>query len=174
MKIITKSTKTLYLHGLNGSLSEEKKTILKYYTEVIAPNLNYYTNNQSVKTLFYKYKDKRIDYIIGSSMGGYAGYFLSLLMNIPCLLFNPALPYKSVVQFIPKLDTQRKQLAKIILGKKDDVIKYEDILNFLMFTQNTNDNIKIQVIEDMGHRTPINNFKQEVNLFFSEFFPSFC
>jgi len=37
-------SKTLYIHGLDGFLSDEKRTILSKYTQVIAPILDIRSN----------------------------------------------------------------------------------------------------------------------------------
>lgn len=158
--------KILYLHGLDGSLSEEKRVALEMFGEVTAPQLCYRKNNRIVEYLFESFQS--VDVIIGSSMGGYAGYFLSLLMNLPALFFNPALPYKHTVQFVPKVTTERTKFTKIVIGKKDDTIIASDNLNFLMNTLNVNDNVKISILNELEHRIPVDIFYKELNLFFTE------
>lgn len=60
----------LYLHGLESKLSDEKKAILKTYGTVIAPDLNYNSNPNTIQNLYDEYKNQEINVIIGSSMGG--------------------------------------------------------------------------------------------------------
>ncbi|MBN2663010.1 MAG: hypothetical protein JXR68_05120 [Bacteroidales bacterium] len=158
----------LYLHGLDGALSDEKRKILEKFGNVIAPQLCYRNDNRIVDFLKNEYKKSAVDVIIGSSMGGYSGYFLSLIMDLPGLFFNPALPYKNTVQFISKINTERKKFAKIIIGKKDDTIKASDNISFLLNTISDNDNIKISIINQLEHRIPVYVFDIELNLFFSE------
>ena len=71
----------LYIHGLNGSLSPEKQVFLERYGNVEAPSLDYENNPDSIIWLYNHYKDAKIDVIIGSSMGGFAGYHLSKLFK---------------------------------------------------------------------------------------------
>lgn len=158
----------LYLHGLDGELSVEKEEILEKYAKVIAPNLCYRSNNKIVEFLFEKYSDKNIDIIIGSSMGGYAGYFLSSMLKKPGLFFNPALPYRNVVQFLPRFDMSYSSFKKIIIGKQDDTIDATCNLNFLMNTLPVDANTKIAIINKLEHRIPIQIFKEEIDLFFKE------
>lgn len=158
----------LYLHGLDGALSDEKRKILEKFGNVIAPQLCYRNDNRIVDFLNNKYKKSAIDVIIGSSMGGYSGYFLSLIMDLPGLFFNPSLPYKSIVQFLPKINNERIKFVKIIIGKKDDTIKAVDNISFLLNTINYSDNIKISIINQLEHRVTVDIFNNELNIFFSE------
>ncbi len=160
--------KILYLHGLDGSLKPEKRKVLENFGQVIAPNLDYRANNKIVTYLYNKFSSKKIDFIIGSSMGGYAGFFVSIMLNKPALVFNPALPYRNVLQFIPKINLLRKKYIKIIIGKQDKTIFAADNVNFLMNTISEQENIKFSVISNLAHRIPIAFFKQEVELFFQE------
>lgn len=157
----------LYLHGLDGSLSNEKRKILEKFGSVIGPQLCYRNENRIVDFLYKEYKDSNIDVIIGSSMGGYSGYFLSLKMNLPGLFFNPALPYRNVVQFVPKIQILRKKYVKIVIGRKDDIILANDNLNFLMNTLNDDDNVKISIINKLEHRIPADIFEKEIEIFFT-------
>ncbi len=160
--------KLLYLHGLESSLTEEKRKVLSKYFEVIAPSIDYKVENRIVESLLEEFSSEGIDVLIGSSMGGYAAYFLSLIMHIPVLAFNPALPYKNVVQFIPEINKKRVNYAKIIIGLKDNVIKADDNIDFLRNTVNPDDNIKITLINKLEHPIPIDIFEQEVEIFYNE------
>jgi hypothetical protein len=129
----------LYLHGLESKLSEEKRAILENYGTVIAPDLDYKSNPNVIQNLYDEYKVQDINAIIGSSMGGFAGFHLANSLGICALLYNPALPYRnSVAQHIPS-DLPKKQspLMRIVLGGQDDVINAKDNLNFL--SQNFSD-----------------------------------
>lgn len=94
----------LYLHGLESKLSAAKKAILEQYATVIAPDLNYKNNLDTIQQTYVNYKSEVIDYVMGSSMGGFAAYHLGLAFNKPVLLFNPALVKRSVPQNITKFE----------------------------------------------------------------------
>lgn len=163
------NTKILYLHGLEGHLSDEKRKILEKYANVTSPKLDYRANNEMIQFLVNEYSNKNIDIIIGSSMGGFAGYYVSLIMNKPSLLFNPALPYRtSVKQIIPKTKIIRKKFSHIVIGRQDPIIKAVDNLDFLIKNTSPDDNIRINIINSLEHRIPIEIFKQEVKLFFDK------
>ena len=51
----------LYIHGLNGSLSPEKRTILEQYGTVISPSIDYHNIPNAIEWLYDTYKNKTID-----------------------------------------------------------------------------------------------------------------
>lgn len=165
---INKSINILFLHGLESNLSEDKKHILNNFGNVIAPMINYHQNPDTIATLYRDYANQDIDYIIGSSMGGFAGFYLSAMIGSPALLFNPALPYRSkIVQNIPVI-TERTHLMQFVIGQQDDVILAKDNLECIMKLLPSNNDIRIHIIKNLGHRISLEVFESEVNLFFSK------
>lgn len=158
----------LFLHGLESKLSNPKREILEKFGTVTAPDIDYKLNSNTIELLYATYHDQNFDVIIGSSMGGFAGYYLSSMMNIPCLLYNPALPYRNnVVQIIPSnIEFQHILPVRIVLGSQDDVIKATDNLAFL--SQNISDSSDYSIIirKDLAHQIPISVFEQETIAFF--------
>lgn len=153
----------LYIHGLNGSLSPEKQSILQQYGNVLAPAIDYENNPDSIMWLHNHYKDAKIDLIIGSSMGGFAGYYLCKLFKVPALLFNPALAYRSVYQNEPSTPSTNEKTIHIILGAKDEVVDPKSTMNFLgnLLTQPQDYNIHVR--HDLEHRIPIDVFEAAVS-----------
>lgn len=66
----------LYLHGLESKLNASKRAILESYGAVIAPDLDYKNNLDTIQQTYVNYKSEAIDYVMGSSMGGFAEYHL--------------------------------------------------------------------------------------------------
>jgi hypothetical protein len=155
--------KILYIHGLNGSLSIEKRDILQHFGKVQAPSIDYEKNPDSIISLQNQFKDAKIDLIIGSSMGGFAGYYLSKLYQVPCLLFNPALPYRSVYQNIPSTPQSNNGTINIVLGSKDDIIDPKSTLHFLGDLLMQPQNYNIHIRHDLEHRIPVHVFEEEVS-----------
>ncbi|MBW4362346.1 YqiA/YcfP family alpha/beta fold hydrolase [Flavobacterium taihuense] len=159
---------TLYLHGLESKLSDEKRTILEIYAPVIAPDLDYKSNPNMIEFLYDTYKNQKIDVIIGSSFGGFVGYHLANLLGVPCMLYNPALPYRSgIEQIIPShLAMNHPSIMRFVFGGNDSVIKAVDNLAFLF--QNINDKSDYSIIlqHDLGHQIPITVFEEQSKLFF--------
>ena len=158
----------LFLHGLESKLSDEKRAILENYGTVIAPDLDYKSNPNVVQNLYDEYKDQDINAIIGSSMGGFAGFYLANSLGICALIYNPALPYRnSVVQNIPlPLSKKHSPLLRIVLGGQDDMINAADNLNFL--SQNFSDlkDCSIEIINELAHQIPIHIFEEQTEAFF--------
>lgn len=159
--------KILYLHGLDSFLNDEKRIILEKHGKVLAPNINYRENSNIYSLFLEKIQKENIDVIIGSSMGGLVGYYLSHNANKASLLFNPALPYQSVLQIVDKKNTNPSSALKyIVLGKKDTIVKYSDNLDFLNKNIHQDDNVEIKIINKLEHRIPSDIFENEVFNFF--------
>ena len=153
----------LFLHGLESNLSDNKEDILNKFGNVMAPHIDYYANPDVIATLFQEYANQNIDCIIGSSMGGFAGFYLSAMLDKPALLFNPALPYRSqIVQHIPVI-SERTHLMQFVIGQEDDVILAKDNLECIMKLLPGNNDIRIHIIRNLGHRISLEVFQSEVN-----------
>jgi predicted esterase YcpF (UPF0227 family) len=161
--------KILFLHGLESLLTDNKReTLLKFAEEVISPTLDYKNNRDIYQLLIDNYQNGNIDVIIGSSMGGLVGYYLSRKLGIPAMLFNPALPYKSVPQNIEK-DLDSTSLTYIVLGKKDKVIEFNENLALILNNAKDSDSLYIKIINQLEHRIPYEIFTQEAFNFFVQY-----
>lgn len=157
--------KILYLHGLDSQLSDEKHEALKAYGKILFPDIDFRATDQVIENLYSQYKNDGIDVIIGSSFGGFAAYYLSLLFDVDCLIFNPALPYRSYPQQIPAVNKREKNLLTVI-GVQDPLIKAADNISFLLEHQPENKHSRIHVLQDLAHQIPLPIFRSEVNYFF--------
>ncbi|WP_139856327.1 YqiA/YcfP family alpha/beta fold hydrolase [Aequorivita sinensis] len=155
----------LYLHGLDSSLNAEKRAILEKYGTVYSPQIDYRNDESSIESLINLYKDKDIDSVIGSSMGGFAAYYVADKFQRPALLFNPALAYRSVHQEVPDIKNPLSNLKHLVLGAKDEVIDPKSTLEFLSNSIGI-DNYNIKIRQDLQHRIPEEIFEVEVKAFF--------
>lgn len=168
--------KTLYLHGLDSFLSDEKRIVLEKYTNnLIAPTINYRKDPHTIQTLLEKYKDEQIELVIGSSMGGLSVYYLSWFWQVPCLAFNPALPYRSTIQELPPLPTvvkgkknPRTAFLRVVLGRHDDTINPFDTLPILMSDMGAKEPLSIHLRNDLAHQIPVPIFEEEISYFFTK------
>ena len=158
----------LFLHGLESKLSDEKRAILETYGTVIAPDLEYKSNPNVIQNLYDEFKNHDINTIIGSSMGGFAGFHFANSLGICTLLYNPALPYRnSIEQIIPNnLKVRESPLMRIILGGQDEIIKAKDNLAFLSQNSKPNTDYTIVIKNDLAHQIPVDVFKEETKAFF--------
>lgn len=158
----------IYFHGLDSSLSYEKRIILNGYGKVTAHTYDYRQANiiNSLNDLFDEI-DTESTVLIGSSFGGYLANLYSSYYDIPCLLFNPALAYRSIDLAIQKPGrTFIKSLSYIVLGKNDEVINADANLHFI--AANFHGPKKITIEENMGHRIPADIFAEHIERFFKE------
>lgn len=158
----------LYIHGLNGSLIPEKREILERYANVEAPSIDYENNPDSIIWLYNQYKDVKIDVVMGSSMGGFAGYYLSKLLQLPALVFNPALAERSVVQNVPDTPETNNGRIHIVICSKDPVVNPKATLHFLGELLLQEQSYKISIRHDLEHRIPLDVFEVEVVKFMSD------
>lgn len=158
----------LFLHGLESKLSSEKRIILEKYGHVMSPDLDYKSNPNIIEYLYSTYRNQKIEIIIGSSMGGFAGYHLANLFGVPSMLYNPALPYRNgTEQIIPShLAMNHPDTMRIVLGSQDTIIKATDNLFFL--SQNASDKTDYTLIlkRDLAHQIPISVFEKQTKAFF--------
>ena len=145
--------KTLYLHGLHAVPSVEKIKLLEetFGLDVIAPELDYEKYLGSLElfdSLVNTIQKESIRIIIGSSFGGYLGFYLSEFCKVPGYLFNPALTEKSIV--IPVRQDKSDIKKYIILGKNDETIDPEATKKFI---QDGKYNSTFIVEENFAHKT---------------------
>ena len=156
----------LYLHGLESKLSQPKREILETYSQIFAPDLDYQNNPTSIERILLEYSGANINAVIGSSMGGFAGYYVSSALKCPALLFNPALKHRSVEQHIPPLKENVQRYKRIVLGLQDDVVDPSQTLNFIAGNLYKEAGMSIILRPEMEHRVELNIFKEELELFF--------
>lgn len=140
----------LYLHGLDSGPNEKKYYLMRDAGHSVEmPRLNYRAFENSIylfEDLVAEVEMKGINFIVGSSFGGYMGFHLSEYCNLPALLFNPALGYQSSA--VPVKEEFSDSKKTIILGKLDDVVDPQDTRDF--FASGKYTNTKIVELE-IGH-----------------------
>ena len=156
---------TLYIHGLDSSPKLEKTAIINTYSSVEALHLDYRKQPDSFDILSKLIIDKKISHIIGSSLGGYLGFWLAERFGLPCLLFNPAIGLRSIEL---NIDVKNRTCPNrlIVIGEKDDVVTPKTTLSFLK--EHKSDNCKQRIItcNDLAHQIDLDTFKEFVDYFF--------
>ena len=158
----------LYLHGLESKLSDVKRSVLEKFGTVSAPDMDYKSNSEMYDYILKTYKDESIDCIIGSSMGGFMGYHVAMTLGCPALLFNPALPIRSLNQIVPEnIQPQANQRFSIVLGSQDETVPA--ISNLKYFSENLLPTVKFQIKirPDLAHQIPLEIFDEECSSFLS-------
>lgn len=150
----------LYLHGLDSSPTPEKTSMIaRLGFRVIAPQMHY----REEKNLYGRV-GRLIDYfqpdwIVGSSIGGYMGFWLSRQFDIPAILINPALSFKEEDPGLIQSFTLNDTAAHIVIGMKDDVVLPEKTLGWLEGNRAHFTKVDLYPQEDMGHRIQVDELK---------------
>lgn len=134
---------------------------------VKAPEFNYFKTTHVIAQLIKQFEEGDIDCVMGSSMGGFVGYYVAQALGVPALLFNPALPYRSVEQGVPTIETVHTAPVHFVLGVEDEVVKAKDTLHFIAEKMPTPSLYHIHLRPGLGHRIPMPVFQEEVWRFFN-------
>ena len=159
--------KTLYIHGLNSSPNRDKLKLIKQFSDVEALHINYIETPHTFDLLSDCITKLKINHIIGSSFGGFLGFWLAEKYGLPCLLFNPALAVKSLEMKLEKY-TNRCPKRIVVLGSKDDTV---DPILTNKFLQRHPSSLCVQrIIEcnNLEHRIPVEVFKEFTYYFYNE------
>lgn len=150
----------LYIHGWKSSPNAERLRFLESKGhQTFALHLDYETETNTFEILKQYAIDNEIDFIVGSSAGGYIGYWLGQFLNIPQLLFNPAVAKRSIEEDVPyKIEENFDLKSWVILGMRDDTVPHEGSLSFF----NGKPNRRIIICEWLVHRIDFQTFRESV------------
>ena len=146
-----------FFHGLESpSVSDKSEYLQNNFVDAYTPAMDY-TKAGLFEEMLAEVKKRKIDLLVGSSMGGWFAYCISTLTGIPTLLFNPALHSRSIEPKVKRGSLKAKHT--LVLGKSDDVIDPYQTLSWIK----TNGVGNFQTnFENNNHRTPIELFKKWV------------
>ncbi|MDW7694609.1 YqiA/YcfP family alpha/beta fold hydrolase [Flammeovirgaceae bacterium SG7u.111] len=151
----------LYIHGLdNIPTSSELEILRDKGHDVFSLEFDYRKQVDTFDVLVEYAQTNEIDYIIGASVGGYYGYWLGHLLGKNQLLFNPAMPFRSVRVQSHNIEERRDVGSYVVLGAHDDVIPTN--LNLSYFS--TKDNVRLITCEWMGHQVDLKTFQEMIQL----------
>ena len=156
-----KSIETIYyFHGYNGYLTEEKREVLQQFGNVVAPTFDY-SAAKTLPQIIHSFEniDLETAVFMGASYGGYIINVLNEKYDIPGMLFNPALPYRFLIEpnREPFFATNLKSLSCFVLGKRDKLVSYQDNLNYI--SKYVKGPKEVIINEDLGHSIPIKEFE---------------
>lgn len=149
----------LYIHGLHSNVNEEKVAIMRnYFPKVTARHFIYHDTPDCFDILQQMCSEGAVDFIIGSSFGGYLGFYLSRELGLPALLFNPAVAFRSQDAFFIREECEKPSpFACFIIGQQDDVIPPESTDKFLRENP-VEDRIEVIRCSWLGHRIDLRTF----------------
>lgn len=149
----------IYIHGLDSQPNLEKIDLIERRGhQTYALHLDYRTDRGCYWKLKEKILTAKIDFIIGSSLGGYFGYWLGQELGIPQLLFNPAMPFRSVQVPSPEVLAEQNTPSWVVLGKHDDTIPAN--LNNSFFEGR--EAARVITCAWLGHRIDLTTFEEMI------------
>lgn len=124
--------KTLYLHGLNSYPLPEKLDMLeKAGLNVVALHLDYANEKNVYQTLKNYALEEEVEFLVGSSLGGFIAFWLAEDLGLPCLLFNPAMTYGECLDsYEPEVSSRLCPARFVVIGAYDETIDPEESLRF--------------------------------------------
>ena len=152
-------SKVAFFHGLeSAAVSDKTDYLIKAFPDAYVPSMDYNKSNLFEEVLA-EVKKRKIDLLIGSSMGGWFAYCISTLTGIPTILFNPAVQGRSIEPYVRRGSTRANHT--VVLGKSDSVIDPQKTKNWFK-----SDGIGsfTYYMESNGHRTPLGIFKKYVSV----------
>ncbi|MEG0696910.1 YqiA/YcfP family alpha/beta fold hydrolase [Algoriella sp.] len=160
--------KFAYLHGYQGFVTDEKREYLDSLGDCFAPTIDYDNAPTLVQDLMEQFTKEPIDFIAGTSLGGMLSYYLGLMLNVPVLMFNPAvIAIERLKPFLPEqlLKAVPSQRNLIFTGLKDDVVEPQFQIDFVENLKQQNANIEQIFYVDMTHLVTLQEFKKAFETF---------
>lgn len=156
--------KTLYIHGLDSHPVPEKLDILTAAgLEVMALHIDYRTEENAYRILKDYALSEKIEFIVGSSLGGYIGFWLAEDLGLPCLLFNPAMSFSnSLDEYMPEIPHRQCPARFVVIGAFDETVKSEENIRFFREPEQNNCYQRVIVCEWLEHQIDFITFEEMV------------
>ena len=152
-------SKVAFFHGLESpAISDKTEYLDSAFTDVYAPAMDY-SKAGLFEEVLAEVKKRKIDLLVGSSMGGWFAYCISTLTGIPTVLFNPAVHSRSLDPSVFRGSSRANHT--VVLGRRDDVIDPQKTKNW--FKTDGVGNFTYHM-EPNGHRTPVSIFRKYVSV----------
>ncbi|MCI4670127.1 MAG: hypothetical protein MRZ79_18465 [Bacteroidia bacterium] len=151
--------KVLYIHGLDSQPNEER---IKYMEslghEVDALHLDYRNEPETYRILKELAQGNNIEYLVGSSFGGFLSFWLGEELGLPSLLFNPAMHVSPEQAYFKAPNERKSPKRRVVIGGLDDVVDPQE--NWKFFEQEGNLALDQRVImcQWLGHQIDQDTF----------------
>lgn len=138
--------KTLYIHGLDSTPNTEKIDIMKEAGLIpFALHLDYRTEANAYNLLKKEVVENELEFLVGSSLGGYFAYWLAEELGLPCLLLNPAMTIDRTLPLaITHVNERNCPFRYVAIGAKDNII--DPVRNLEFFREADRATVKQRVI----------------------------
>lgn len=153
--------KILYIHGLDSSPNPERmRWLIARGHHVVALHLDYRNQPDSYQLLKQEVESKQIEFIVGSSLGGRLGFWLSEEFGLSCLLFNPALVLEIPGLEDPVLPNPCCECRHIVLGALDDVVNPSETWEWLKNAARVGLTQRVGMFQHLGHQIDLDTYME--------------
>lgn len=155
--------KTLYIHGLDSHPVPEKLEILRqHHLDVVALHMDYRNEINVYHTLRKYAQGEQVKFIVGSSLGGFLGYWLAQDLGLPCLLFNPAMSYTELNEYMPEITNRLCPARFVIIGAHDDTVDPDENLDWFRNIDDGECYQRVLVCYWLAHQIDFDTFEEMV------------
>ncbi|MCP4121815.1 MAG: hypothetical protein GY751_08670 [Bacteroidetes bacterium] len=154
----------LYIHGLHSHVTPEKRNILEAnFDNVVAFDVDYSVETDIFERLKRACRDNGVDFIIGSSFGGYLGFYLASELGLPSVLFNPALFYSLEDKtYVKSPSFKAVPFSLFVIGEKDDTVPPATTEKFIK-EHPAQTNIQVMKCSWLEHRIDLATFESAIS-----------
>ncbi|UZR92877.1 YqiA/YcfP family alpha/beta fold hydrolase [Chondrinema litorale] len=150
----------LYLHGLDSFPDPGKIEILESRGHTVTSlHLEYRKQVDAFDIIYKEAVRNQIEYVVASSVGGYYGYWLGHKLEVDQLLFNPAMPFRSVRVQNHNITEKPTVGSYVVLGAHDEIIPSNLNVNYF----NSKENTRLITCQWLGHRVDLQTFMEMTN-----------
>lgn len=160
--------KFAYLHGYQGFVTDEKRVYLNELGDCYSPTIDYDNAPTLIQDLVAQFTKEPIQFIAGTSLGGMISYYLGLILNVPVLMFNPAvIAIERLKPFLSDelLNAVPQKQNMVFTGLKDDVVEPKFQIEFVENLKQKNANITQFFDEEMTHLVTLEEFEKGFTTF---------
>lgn len=156
--------KILYIHGLNSSPNEFRMGLLQSRGhQVGALHLDYLEQPDSYSILKNYAVAEGAEYIIGSSLGGFLGFWLAEELGLPCLLFNPAMWVTREEANIPLAISRTCPDRRVVLGALDEEVDPQANWTFFKSPENQAPFQRVLLCQWLPHQIDDETYRDIIN-----------
>lgn len=165
--------KTLYIAGLDSKPNPVKMKILEQYgfeTTELVPDYRK-LGEKTLELVINTAIDSKAEAVMGSSMGGFFGFWIAEKLGLPCLLFNPAMQLKSIPIELPVIENKKCPKRFVILGDQDDVVNPIQNSQFFQSIERTTCNQRVIRCSWLTHQIDLETFRDSISWAATSFMP---
>lgn len=151
----------IWMHGMGGKPNQEKIALMETYgLKMHALHLDYSREPQRFEILRDYCKEHQIEFLVGSSFGGFLGFWLSEELGLPCLLLNPAVSLRGKRKTKPNLNQEISKLCLVAVGGLDDKIDPQRTLKFMEKDKREGKTILTKLYPNENHGFTMETFEE--------------